>query len=111
MIPFTADVDMMIAGPQKETYAMNDSSLTVHQIRDVAPSPDNKRMVFVALDRLWVMDLPNGTPRRLVPTENVGEFQPTWSPDGQYIAYVDVERSRRRIGVARARRRRAAASD
>ncbi|MGH9887157.1 MAG: hypothetical protein ACREBE_16645, partial [bacterium] len=88
MIPFTADVDMMIAGPQKETYAVNDSTLTVHQIRDVAPSPDDKKLAFVALDRLWIMDLPNGTPRRLVPSENVGEFQPTWSPDGQYIAYV-----------------------
>jgi Tol biopolymer transport system component len=88
MIPFTADVDLMIAGPQKESYAMNDSVLTVHQIRDIAPSPDNRRMVFVALDRLWIMDLPSGTPHRLVPTENVGEFQPTWSPDGQYIAYV-----------------------
>jgi Tol biopolymer transport system component len=87
-IPFTADVDMMIAGPAHETYPVNDSTLLVHQIRDVAPSPDNKRIAFVALDRLWMMDLPNGTPRRLVPSENVGEFQPTWSPDGQYIAYV-----------------------
>jgi Tol biopolymer transport system component/imidazolonepropionase-like amidohydrolase len=88
MIPFTADVDMMIAGPQKETYPLNDSVLTVHQIRDLAPSPDNKKMVFVALDRLWIMDLPNGTPHRLAPSENVGEFQPTWSPDGQWVAYV-----------------------
>ena len=60
----------------------------MQQIRDVAPSPDNKRLAFVALDRLWMMDLPNGTPRRLGRDENVGEFQPTWSPDGQYIAYV-----------------------
>jgi Tol biopolymer transport system component len=88
MIPFTADVDLMIAGPEKVTYALNDSVLTVHQIRDVAPSPDNKKLAFVALDRLWTMDLPNGTPRRLAPSENVGEFQPTWSPDGQHIAYV-----------------------
>jgi Tol biopolymer transport system component len=88
MIPFTADVDMMIAGPAKVEYPMNDTSLTVHQIRDVAPSPDNKRLAFVALDRLWIMDLPSGTPKRLVPMENVGEFQPTWSPDGQYVAYV-----------------------
>ena len=87
-IPFTADVDMMIAGPQKETYAVNDSTLTAHQIRDLAPSPDGKRMVFVALDRLWTMDLPNGTPKRLVPSENVGEFMPSWSPDGQWVAYV-----------------------
>jgi Tol biopolymer transport system component len=88
MIPFTADVDMMIAGPQKETYALNDSTLTVHQIRDVAPSPDNKRLAFVALDRIWIADLPNGTPHRVAPSENVGEFMPAWSPDGQYIAYV-----------------------
>jgi Tol biopolymer transport system component len=88
MIPFTVDVDMMIAGPTKETYPLNDESLVVRQIRDVAPSPDNKRLAFTALDRLWVMDLPSGTPRRLVPSENVGEFQPTWSPDGQYVAYV-----------------------
>jgi Tol biopolymer transport system component len=88
MIPFTVDVDMMIAGPTKETYPLNDESLVVRQIRDVAPSPDNKRLAFTALDRLWVMDLPNGKPHRVVPSENVGEFQPTWSPDGQYIAYV-----------------------
>jgi Tol biopolymer transport system component len=88
MIPFTAEVDMMIGGAIKETYALNDTTLTVHQIRDVAPSPDNKRLAFVALDRLWIMDLPSGTPKRLVPSENVGEFQPAWSPDGQYVAYV-----------------------
>jgi len=88
MIPFTADVDMMIAGPTRETYTIDDSTLVVHQIRDVAPSPDNKRLAFTALDRLWIMDLPSGTPKRLVPSESVGEFQPAWSPDGRYVAYV-----------------------
>lgn len=88
MIPFTADVDLMIAGPTKETYPVNDESMVVRQIRDVAPSPDNKRLAFTALDRLWVMDLPSGTPRRLAASEDVGEFQPTWSPDGRYVAYV-----------------------
>jgi Tol biopolymer transport system component len=88
MIPFTADVDMMINGPTREKFALNDSSLVVRQIRDIAPSPDGKRLAFTALDRLWVMDLPGGTPKRIVPSENVGEFQPAWSPDGQWIAYV-----------------------
>jgi len=88
MIPFTADVDLMIAGPAHVEYPYSDSTLTVRQIRDLAPSPDNKRLAFVALDRLWVMDLPGGAPHRLVPSEKVGEFQPAWSPDGQYIAYV-----------------------
>ena len=88
IIPFTADVDQMIAGPMHFEYAYNDSTMTVRQIRDIAPSPDGKRLAFVALDRLWIMDLPSGTPHRLTPSEHTGEFQPTWSPDGQYIAYV-----------------------
>lgn len=87
-IPFTADVDMMIGGPIKESFTFNDSTLTVHQIRDIAPSPDNKKLAFVALDRVWTMDLPKGTPKRLVSNATVGEFQPAWSPDGQYITYV-----------------------
>src|SRR5262249_9583613 len=33
------------------------------------------------------MDLPNGTPKRLT-TAAAGEFDPAWSPDGAYIAYV-----------------------
>ena len=88
MIPFSADVDLMIAGPTKETYPFNDSAMVVRQIRDVAPSPDGKRLAFTALDRLWIMDLPDGKPKRLVPSEDFGEFQPAWSPDGQSIAYV-----------------------
>ena len=87
MIPFTADIDMMIAGPTKETFTFNDSTLLVRQIRDVAPSPDGRKLAFVALDRLYVMDLPSGTPKRLT-AEQVGEFEPAWSPDGRSIAYV-----------------------
>ena len=30
------------------------------QIRGARPSPDGKRVVFTALDRLWIADLPQG---------------------------------------------------
>ena len=86
-IPFTAEVDQLIGDLVKFEYPINDTLLTVRQIRGPRPSPDGKRLVFSALDRLWMMDLPNGTPRRLT-TSTDGEHQPVWSPDGRYIAYV-----------------------
>jgi Tol biopolymer transport system component len=87
-IPFSADVDQMIAGAIKEEYPVNDSTLAVRQIRGTVLSPDKRRVVFVALDKLWAMDLPNGKPRRLTNSEGSGEFSPAWSPDGRYVAYV-----------------------
>jgi Tol biopolymer transport system component len=86
-IPFTADVEQRMGPLVRSTYEINDSTLTVNQIRNARPSPDGRRLAFTALDKLWVMDLPRGTPRRLT-TSRVGEHSPAWSPDGRHVAYV-----------------------
>ena len=86
-IPFSAEVDQLIGDLVKFEYPVNDSTLTVRQIRGARPSPDGKRLTFSALDHLWIMDMPAGTPKRLT-TSTDGEFTPVWSPDGKYIAYV-----------------------
>ena len=86
-IPFTAEVDQMIGDLVRFEYPVNDTTVTVRQIRDARPSPNGKRLAFTALDRLWTMDLPAGTPKRLTTSEE-GEHSPVWSPDGKYIAYV-----------------------
>ena len=86
-VPFTAEVDQMIAELVRFDYPVNDTTLTVRQIRGARPSANGKRLVFSALDRLWITDLPAGTPKRLT-NSDLGEHSPVWSPDGRYIAYV-----------------------
>ena len=76
-------------GPEvKFVYRVDTTAnLVAKQIRNPAASPDGKRLAFVALDRVYVMDLPSGTPRR-VSTAEVGEYEPVWSPDGKSIVYI-----------------------
>ncbi len=87
-IPFTAEVDLPIGPEVKFRYPVEDSpTFVARQIRDAVPSPDGRRIAFSALGDLWVMDLPESAPRRITSAAS-GEFFPTWSPDGQWIAYV-----------------------
>jgi imidazolonepropionase-like amidohydrolase/Tol biopolymer transport system component len=86
-IPFEADVVQPMGPAVRFAYAIPDSStFVIKQIRDATPSPDGKRLAFVALDRLYTMDYPNGTPRR-VTNSTLGEYEPSWSRDGQWITY------------------------
>ncbi|HEY1024006.1 MAG TPA: amidohydrolase family protein [Sphingobacteriaceae bacterium] len=87
-IPFTVDTEIEI-GPQLDfKYPIRDDKMmTITQIRDGVVSPDGKRLAFTALNRLYVMDYPNGTPKR-VTTHELTEAQPAWSPDGSQLAFV-----------------------
>jgi len=86
-IPFTAKVHQDLGPLVRFETRVDTGEILVKQIRDASPSPDGKRLAFSALDKIYVMDLPSGTPRR-VTTDTVHEQVPAWSPDGQWIAYV-----------------------
>ncbi len=87
-ISFSADLQLEL-GPRLEfKYPVSDTTYGLAtQIRDAVPSPDGKRLAFTALDRLYVMDYPNGRPRRLT-MNNFTEAQPVWSKDGKYIVFA-----------------------
>lgn len=86
-IPFTARVEQRLGPLVQFQNRVDTGEVRIRQIRDTRLSPDGQRIVFSALDKLYVMDLPNGTPRRLT-DDTVHEQAPAWSPDGQWVAYV-----------------------
>jgi Tol biopolymer transport system component len=88
-IPFTADVVQAMGPHVAFEYPIPDSAtFVIKQIRDAVPSPDGRRLALIALNHLYIMDYPGGTPQRLTKGEAGGEFQPAWSPDGQSIVYA-----------------------
>jgi len=87
-IPFSADLRLELGPGLAFKYPVSDTAWGLAtQIRDAVPSPDGKKLAFTVLDRLYVMDYPKGTPRRL--TNNAfTEAQPVWSRDGKSIVFV-----------------------
>jgi len=90
LIPFIAQVEQPIGPELHSEIRVDDGPVRARRISDPAISPDGKNVVFSALGRLWVMGLAEGTPQRLTDTD-VGEFQPSWSPDGRFIVYATWE--------------------
>ncbi|MCY1018094.1 amidohydrolase family protein [Pyxidicoccus sp. MSG2] len=57
-------------------------------LRWVQVSPRGDRVVYQALGKLYVRELPNGTPKRVTKQEDHLEFFPSFSRDGKSIVYT-----------------------
>jgi Tol biopolymer transport system component len=87
-IPFKVNVALEVGAPLEFKYPVKDTShALVTQIRDAVSSPNGKQLAFTAMNRLYVMDYPNGIPRRLT-TNEFSEAQPTWTNDGQHLIFT-----------------------
>jgi Tol biopolymer transport system component len=88
-IPFTVHVHRTISEMAYSPIPLRDDAFEARFIRWQTASPDGRHIVFQAVHKLWLMDLPSGKPKRLTPDSfTPGEFSPAWSPDGKTIAFT-----------------------
>jgi Tol biopolymer transport system component len=87
VIKFTVRVSQPVGSRLNFPARVDDGPVRARLIQAPTPSPDGKSLAFSALTRLYLMVLPGGLPKQLSRGE-AREYQPAWSPDGKWLAYV-----------------------
>lgn len=87
-IPFTARIRQTITTAVRTPQRVAPDTFDVKMLRWVTVSPDQGRVVYTSLGKLWVKELPNGTPRRVTNDADNSELFPSWSPDGRTLVYA-----------------------
>lgn len=90
-IPFSADVEVGMGERLFHPLRMDDGPLPVTQLQGIAEAPDGRQLAYSAIGKIFTVDIQGttaGTPRRL--TRATGrEHSPAYSPDGQWLAWVE----------------------
>src|SRR5690606_28138114 len=87
-IPFRATIRQRITDAVRFPQKIGEETFSVRMLRWVSVSPDQRQVVYSALGKLWIKELPDGTPRRLTGDQESWELYPSWSPDGQFVVYT-----------------------
>ena len=87
IIPFTAKVSQDLGPQLKFASRIEEGPVKARLIMAPSASPDGKQVVFSSLTHLYKYEAATGKAVRITATDT-REFQPSWSPDGQWIAYV-----------------------
>jgi len=87
VVPFVANVKVQLGPLNNNAYKVKWKGHLARYTRSAVANPAGNQIVFSALEKLYVIDLPKGKPRLLV-NQRIAQFQPVWSPDGKWIAYA-----------------------
>ncbi len=88
IIPFQADLQISMARAARFQQQVGPIEFQPKMIRHAATSSDGKWLVFNAAGHLWKKKLPKGKISRLVEVEGQFEFQPSFSPDNEWVVYT-----------------------
>lgn len=87
-IGFRAKVALEIRPRLHQPYRVAQGPVTVRIAQSPGFSPDGRRIVMSMLTKLYVMPARSGAePERVTQGQSL-EYQPVWSPDGQWLAYL-----------------------
>lgn len=87
-IPFHVATTRGVAQALRFPVEVAPESFRPRMLRFVEVSPQGDRVVYQALGKLWVKELPDGAPHRLTAQEEHFEYFPAFSRDGRSIVYV-----------------------
>lgn len=87
VIPFSAAIHRELGPKLSFPHRIDQGPVHAQVIAGPRVSPNGKRIAFSALTRLYVSNIDGSSPRRVVEGEGA-EYQPAWSPDGTWLAYV-----------------------
>ncbi len=90
VINFSAEVALDLGPDLTFPYRIDDNPSSSRIIMDPVLSPNGKQIAFSTFMHLYVADVKTGEHKRLTKSK-LGEFHPSWSPDGRSIVYVTWE--------------------
>ena len=88
VIPFRVQSTREVFEAVRYPVEVAPQRVPVKMLRWVQVSPRGDRVIYQTLGKLWVRDLPNGTPRRLTTQNDEVEMAPSFSRDGRSIVYT-----------------------